>query len=764
MIDKTMINQKLNRRSFLRVTSLAGGGVMLGIALETKARAQGQGKGAPPPPNNPNNYIKIAADGTITIMAKNPDVGQGVRTMLPMLIAEELDVDWKNVKIEQTDFDDTKYQPAQFAGGSLATPQNWIPMRQVGAAGRQMLIAAAAQTWGVPESEITTDAGRLMHAKSNRSMGYGEAAPKIVNMPVPNLANLKMKDPKDYKIIGVSQHANELPSIVTGKPIFGIDVTLPDMLYAVYEKCGVFGGKVATHNLDEIKKLPGVKHAFVVEREVPTDNVLPGDPGLENGIAIVADTWYQAQTARKQLKVTWNEGRFGTPAHSSEEYAKKAAEIGKGTPQAITRNDGDVEKALAGAAKTVEANYSYPFISHAPLEPQNCTASFKNGKCEIWSNSQIPANGRNLTAQALGIPVTDVTIHMVRGGGGFGRRLTNDYMVEAAYISKQIGAPVKLLWSREDDMTHDYYRPGGFQFLKAGLDSSGKLIAWKNHFVTYGEVGAPPNGKGPAVRTVSAGGMGPTEWPQPFVEHFQIGTSAQPLAIRTGSLRAPSSNVFAFVIQSFIDELAAAAGKDPVQFRMDILNNPKPVAAAAPQGFGGPGFNAERMKGVLQLVAEKSGWGKKSYPKGTAQGVAFHFSHSGYFAEVAEVTVTGGNKVKVNKVWVAADIGSTIINPTAAENMVQGAIIDGMGALMGQEITVKDGKVVQTNFHQHPLLRLVQAPSDIEVHWLKSNNPPTGTGEPSMPPILPAIANAIATITGKRLRTLPLKNAGMTWA
>jgi isoquinoline 1-oxidoreductase beta subunit len=325
-------------------------------------------------------------------------------------------------------------------------------------------------------------------------------------------------------------------------------------------------------------------------------------------------------------------------------------------------------------------------------------------------------------------------------------------VVEAAYISKLANAPVKLVWSREDDMQHDYYRPGGFQFLKGGVDAQGKLVAWRNHFVTYGE----------GNRTANAAAMGPTEWPQPFVENFQIGMTAQNLAIRTGALRAPSSNAFAFVIQSFIDELAIAAGKDPVQFRREILASTKTPAPA--NGFAGNQFNGKRMLDVLNLVAEKSGWGKRNLPKGTGMGVGFHFSHQGYFAEVAEVTVTGGNKVKVNKVWVAGDIGSTIINPQAAENMAQGAVIDGMGAMMGQEILVQNGRVVTSNFLQHPLIRLANVPQEIEVHWNKTSYSPTGIGEPSMPPVLPAIANAIFAATGKRLRKLPIKNEGMSWA
>jgi isoquinoline 1-oxidoreductase beta subunit len=744
----------LNRRSFLKVTALGTGGVLIGLQLEPEAKAQG--RGAPAAPPDPHAYIKVASDGTVTIMAKNPEVGQGIRTMLPMLIAEELDVDWKSVKIEQTDFDDSKYA-GQVAGGSTGTPTNWTPMRQVGAAGRAMFITAAAQTWSVPETECTTASGRVLHQSSNRSINYGELASKVATLPAPAPASLKFKDPADYKIIGHSQTGSDVPAIVTGKPIFNIDVTVPGMQYAVFEKCGVFGGKVVSSNIEDIKKLPGVKNAFVIERPDITDAVLPGDPGLENGIAILAETWWHAQSARKQLKVEWNEGPRAQ--YSSVAYAQKADELSKQAPQRKIREDGDAEGTLKGAAKVVEAAYSYPFIAHAPLEPQNCTANFKDGKVEIWTNSQTPGSGRRLVTSTLGITDKDVTIHMVRGGGGFGRRLNNDYMVEAAYISKQAGVPVKLLWSREDDMTHDYYRPGGFQYLKAGLDASGKVVAWRNHFISYGD----------GERFVASGAMGPSEFPQRFIPNYTLQSSVMPLGIRTGALRAPSSNAFAFVIQSFIDELAHAAGKDPIEFRLALLDSSAPVPAAQPaapggRGGGALGMNAERMKGVTQLVAEKSGWGKKTLPKGTAMGVAFHFSHQGYFAEVAEVSVSAANKVKINKIWVAADVGSQIINPSAADNIVQGGIIDGLSEMMTQEITIEKGRVVQTNYDKHGMVRLAQAPPVIEVHYLKSTFSPTGLGEPALPPILPAVANAIFTATGKRIRQLPLSKSGFSWA
>jgi len=744
---------QMQRRSFLKISALAGGGVMLGLETGSQLFAQGRG-GAPQAPPNPHNYIRVAADGTVTIVAKNPELGQGVKTMLPMLIAEELDVDWKRVKIEQADFDDSKY-PQQNAGGSTATPNNWLPMRQVGAAGRALFVTAAAQAWSVPEGECTTASGRVMHKASDRSLGYGELASKVAGMPAPALANVTLKDPADYKIVGHTQTATDLHEIVTGKPIFTIDVKLPGMLFAVFEKCGVIGGKVVSANLDEIKKMPGVKQAFVVDRPEVKGPSLLSDPGLVSGVAILAETWWHAQAARKALKVEWNEGLAAN--QSSVEYAKNAEELSKQAPQTTVRADGDVDAALKGAAKVVEAAYSYPFISHAPLEPQGATAHFHDGKMEMWTNSQQPGSGRRQVAQTLGMTEADITLHMTRGGGGFGRRLTNDYLVEAAYIARQAGVPVKLLWSREDDMTHDYYRPGGFQYLKAGLDASGKLVAWRNHFVTYGE----------GDRTMSAASIGPSEFPQRFVSNYALLQSTQPLGIRTGALRAPGSNAIAFVTHSFIDEVAHAAGKDPVQFRLELLDAgmaPQQPAAQGGRGGGMPGVNAERMKGVMQLVAEKSGWGKKTYPKGTAMGAAFHFSHRGYFAEVAEVTVDAANKVKINKIWVAADVGSQIINPGAAENIVQGGIVDGLSELMSQEITVDKGRVVETNYNRHGMVRMAQAPPEIEVHFLKTTYDPTGLGEPALPPILPAVANAIFSATGKRVRSLPLSRSGFGWA
>jgi len=746
----------VDRRQFLRVSALAGGGVLLATYIEPVANASARLAGAPKSAADfePNAFIRITPDGSITIIAKNPEVGQGVRTMLPMIIADELDADWSKVKIEQAPLDTTKFQ-RQVAGGSTATPTNWMPMRKVGATARAVLVSAAAQTWNVPESELTTSASTVVHQPSNRKASYGELAAKAATLTPPDMETVKLKDPKDFTIIGKGMPGVDNHKIVTGKPLFGIDVTVPGMLYAVFEKAPVYAAKVKSANLDEIKKEPGVKHAFVVDGGQQLQ-------GLLGGVAIVADTWWAARSARSKLKVMWDE--HPTSAQSSKSFDAQAAELSKKPPMRSLRKDGEVESAFGGGNKVVEAAYFYPFISHAPLEPQNCTAHFKDGKLEIWSQSQTPEGGRAMCMQTLGLKDTDITVHMLRGGGGFGRRLNNDYMVEAAWIAKEVGVPVKLLWTREDDMQHDFYRPAGYHFFKGAVDGSGKLVAWKNHFVSFGDperMAASPQPNTPLPFAPSAG-IGATEFPARFIPHFALEASVMPLGVPTGALRAPGSNGIAFATQSFIDELAAAAGKDPLQFRLDILSN-TPIAQDPGPAGAPPGFEGARMRGVLELVRDKSGWGKTTLPKGTGMGVAFHFSHRGYFAEVVQATVAKDGTVKVDKVWVAGDVGSQIINPLNAENQVQGAVLDGIGEALGQEITIENGKATQSNFNTFPLLRLKQVPP-VEVTFKITDNPPTGLGEPALPPVVPALCSAIAAVTGKRIRSLPLSKQDLKWA
>lgn len=721
----------LDRRDFLRVTAIAGGGILFGSWIGPRPAAAA----GTVPVFEPNAFIRITPDGVITLISKNPEIGQGIKTSLPMLVAEELDVPWASVRIEQAMSDRARYG-SQVAGGSTATPGHYDSMRQAGAAARQMLVAAAAATWGVPEGECTTGGGSVHHHATRRMLGYGALAEKAATLPVPDLAAVRVKDPKDFRIVGTRVAGVDNPAIVRGRPMFGIDVTVPGMLHAVYQKCPVFGGTVASANLDQVRALPGVRQAFVLEGGTALN-------GLLGGVAILADSWWAANQARRQLVVQWNEG--ATAAQGSEGFARQAAAFAAGAPQRNLRNDGDCAAALAGAAKVVTAEYSYPFLAHATLEPMNCTASWAGGKMEIWAPSQNPQAGQQLVARTLGIPEADISIHMTRVGGGFGRRLNNDYMVEAAAISKQAGVPVKLVWSREDDIQHDFYRPAGFHFLKGGVDAAGRLVAWQNHFVTFGE------GQGFAP----SASLSPTDFPGLFVPNFQLDVSTMPLGVPTGFLRAPGSNALAFVMQSFIDELAHAAGKDPLQFRLDLV---------AGHGMMRDGernvIDAARIRGVLEAVRDQSGWGRGTLPRGTGRGVAFHFSHRGYFAEVVEVTVSPANELRVTEVWVAGDIGRQIVNLSNAENQVQGSVLDGLSEAFGQEITITRGKVDQGNFHDFPLIRMAQVPPRIHTHFVRSDNTVTGLGEPALPPVVPALCNAIFAATGRRVRSLPLTAQG----
>ncbi len=741
------------RRNFLRQSAVSGGGLVIGyFASTSEAVAQVITKPSDQSGNfTPSAFIRIGSDGSITLISKQPEIGQGIKTALPMVIAEELEVPWKNVRVVQGDLNPA--YGSQSAGGSSSTPNNYNEFHRLGATARTMLVEAASLVWNVPAAECIAANSAVTHTASQRTLSYGALAAKAATLPVPDAKTVKLKDPAHYQLLGTRVGGVDNAALVSGQPLFGIDVKLPGMLYAVLEKCPVFGGKVVSANVDVIKVLPGVRDAFIIDG---TDNL----KGLMPGVAIVAESTWAAFSARKQLQVVWDEGKGANENWS--DFSTRAQTLSKQPGTTTLRKDGDAGAALSNADKTVEAAYSYPFISHASMEPQNCTARWNaaDGSMELWAPTQNPGEAQSLVASTLNISKEKITLHLMRSGGGFGRRLSADYAVEAAAIAQHVNAPVKLTWSREDDMRHDHYRAGGFHFLRGGLDVKGKLVAWHNHFVTFANRVGPEGNS--TLRPGSGGALSGEEFPGRWIENCLLEQTAMECNIPMGSWRAPGANVFSWVFQSFIDELAHSAGRDPLAFRLEILGNQDIVPAGG--GERSQPYNVGRMKHVLQHLAEKSGWGKRTFPRGTGQGIAFHFSHRGYCAQVAEVTVSKQGRLKVNRVVAVSDIGAQIVNLSGAENQVQGSIIDGLSTFMFPELDIKNGRTVQSNFHEYALLRIPDAPPLIEVHFLKTDFPVTGLGEPAFPPLAPAVCNAIFAATGKRVRQLPLSRTDLSWS
>ncbi len=721
----------VNRRAFLKLVGVAGGGLALAFYVGDRATALANTNGSEQG-FAPNAFLRIAPDGSIVLYAKNPEVGQGVKTSLPMIIAEELDADWSKVHVEQSAVNSALYG-RQIAGGSRSIPTNWDALRRAGATARAMLVSAAAKEWGVSESECATESSSVVHKASNRRLGYGALSVKAAALPVPDEKSLKLKERKDYKLLGKRVTGVDNARIVTGQPLFGIDQVVPGMQYAVFEKCPAVGGKVGEANLEEIRKLPGVTNAFIVEGTGKPTEVMPG-------VAIVATSTYAALAARRKLKVSWDESSASKDSWSKAvDEAKKLAK--QSGPDSL-RNTGDVDATLA-KTKSIEGFYTYPFVSHAPLEPQNCTASFKDGAVEVWAPTQTPDSAIQLVAGSLGIPREKVTLHQIRGGGGFGRRLMNDYACEAAVISKQAGVPVKLQWTREDDMQHDFYRVGGFHSFKGGIDDAGKLVAWSDHFITFTQDGQKPT---------SGGDLSPDEFPALLLPNVRLTQTKLPLMIPTGPWRAPRSNSIAFAVQSFLHECAVAAKRDHLEFLLEVMGEPRWL-----QPNNEFALNTGRAAAVIKLAAEKAGWGKQ-LPKGRGLGLAFHFSHAGHFAEVAEVSVDANRKLTLHKVTVAGDIGP-IINLSGAENQVEGSVVDGFSTALGLQLSYENGRIQEANFDRYPLLRIPHAPA-VDVHFIQSEYSPTGVGEPALPPVAPAICNAIFAATGHRVRTLPLASEG----
>jgi len=717
----------LGRRTFLKA-SLVGAGLLIESRILLAAEEASGSQIL-------NAFIRIGPDNRVVIGAKNPEIGQGIKTMLPMLIAEELDVAWAQVEIEQLLVDASRFGP-QSAGGSRATPVNWLPMRRVGAAARQMLVQAAAIRWRSDPAILKTGEGMVLHP-DGRQLRYAEIAADATRVAPIDPATVPLKAEADFRIIGQPVPGVDTPAIIAGKPLFGIDMAPPGLLHAALEVCPVFGGRFKSGNLDVVRAMPGVEHVLQIKGNGQAE-------ALFDGIAVLARSWWAADNARQALEIEWDTS--GLDHYATADYDRQAHEALARNADAVIVRTGNVDHAFETASRTVEATYSYPFLAHATLEPQNCTALVKeSGEIEIWAPSQNPETGRALVSDMLGIPKDRIRINLTRIGGGFGRRLLNDYMVRAAAIAAQVpGTPVKLLYSRADDVRRDFYRPAGWHHFAAALDTKGKLTGLRDHFVTFGRDGTPSRAAQLPAELFPAGCLPNLLYEQSFLD----------TNMPTGWLRAPASNALSFVFQAFLDEVATAGGTDLPALLLDLLGEAREIPGAA----NAPPFHTGRARAVIEAVRARAGWdsAKARSAEGEGRGFGFFFSHMGYFAEVVDLKVQAGGEVGVTRVYAVGDVGWPIINPLHAEQQVKGSIIEGLGqALSGQRIDQVAGKVVQENFHDYPIARMTDTP-EIDHSFLRTDFPPTGLGEPALPPVIPALANAIFAATGKRIRTLPV--------
>ena len=725
---------RLTRRGFLQASTLVAGGFALSLYTPQRALSTADATAAGA---KLNAFVNIGANGRIRIYAHNPEIGQGIKTSLPMVVAEELGAKWSDVDVEQSPIDEKTFG-RHYVGGSTTIPRCFNQMRQVGAAARTMLIGAAAQQWKVPATECVAENSTIVHKPSGRSVPFAQIASAAASQPVPNIKSLQFKDRKDWTLLGTRVGGVDNPKVVTGQPLFGIDTVVPGMLFAAYQKCPAVYGKVKSANLDEIKSLRGVVDAFVLEGN--------GDPrGLLPGVAIVGTSTWAVFNAKRQLKVEWDE--TNASKDSWTQMQRRAREVAKERGPATITNIGDVDAQFTATDnKVLDAFYEFPFAYHACLEPMNCTAHVKqaNGKSavEIWVPTQVPDRIHPAMQSLLGIEADNVTIHQTRLGGSFGRRGSPEFVCEAAAISQRVKKPVKLTWTREDDAEHDFLRAGGFQSLRAAVDAKGKLVAWDNHYIGV------TNNKEP----VSGSTFVASDFPMLNIANVRGTRTSFDIKSPCGPWRAPGANTMAFPVQSFIHELAVAAGRDHVEFLIEIMGEPRWFEPGNVRSL-----NTKRAVDVIKLAAEKSGWGK-SLPKGHALGLAFHFCHAAHVAEVAEVSVDENRKVRVHRVTVAADVGP-IVNMSGATAQVEGSVIDGLSTMLNLEMTMENGRMQQTNFDRYPILRMKDAPV-VDVHFIQSEHAPTGLGEPALPPLAPAVTNAIFAATGHRIRRMPISKEG----
>jgi len=708
------MSSKTSRRDFLKIATTAGGGLLLGFHWSDAGASSigvinATSLSGPAGDVSFNSYLSIAPDGIITIFSPNPELGQNIKTSFPMIVAEELDADWLKVKVVQAALDTKKFE-RQLTGGSGAIPHSWERLRKAGATARHLLIEAAAKRWSVPSTSLTTEKSFVIHAEGGKKIGYGELAGEASTIPLPT--EIKLKDPRDFKIIGQAiRNVDNLP-MITGKPLFGLDFYREGMLHAMIQRPQAFGMKLKSLDSTAAKAMPGIVDVVT----------------FKNNVAIVGKSTWQVSKARRLLKIEYEkEGAI----ESSADHDRLFKQLLDGNENvSIKRQDGDVNAAFQNAAKVITREYQCPFLPHNPMEPMNFFADVRPDGVELVGPTQTPDLARNETAKLLGIAPEKITLELTRLGGGFGRRLKTDFVVEAAELSSIIKAPVKVTWTREDDMTGGSYRPAVRYRFSAALDANGNMIGYKLRGVG-----------------INAGNCTREDnFPSGAVDHLLIESVEHKSPVTTGAWRAPITNFLAYAEQSFLDEVAFEAKADPVEFRLNLLDRAKtsPVGAIK--------YSIDRMKGVIELAAEKSQWGKK---KNVAQGFSVYFSHRSYVAQVAEV-VMKKDKPVLQKIHAAADCG-IVVNLSGAYQQVRGGIVDGLGHAMFGNMTFKDGAPEQKNFNTYRLIRMREIP-EIDVHFVNNGVDPTGLGEPALPPTGGAVANALYRATGKRVYNQPFIN------